>query len=178
MEIEVYSVSMKTLYNWGKKIDIPLTKTMYLCEKFNFLPKKQLYWRILATLQRITNGENYWWLSVSSTLTDLAYSSLPMSTKTGWHKAASESFLLQQESCRTKELLPSVVVWFLIYPQEMASSGGQVVTHCVSHEVNEMGKERIITFQLNFWISNLDSSSSPPWNAIEPIQVKWIRKRK
>lgn len=158
---------------------MPLTKPIHLCEKFNFLPKKQLYWRILATLQRIANGENYWWLSVSSTLTDLAYSSLPMSTKTGWHKAVSESFLLQQESCRTKGLLPSVVVWFLIYPQEMASSGGQVVTHRVSHEVNEMGKERIITFQLNFWISNLDSSSSPPpRNAIEPIQVKSIRKRK
>lgn len=84
-------------------------KNIDLCEKFNLPPEKQLYWRILATLQEITNGENYRWLSVSSTLTDLAYSSLPVSARTGWHKAASESFLLQQEPCRTKELLPSVL---------------------------------------------------------------------
>jgi len=120
-------------------------KNTHLCEKFNFLPKKQLYWRILATLQRITNGENYWWLSVSSALTDLAYSSLPASNKTGWHKAVSKSFLLQREPCRTKELLPSVLSWSLTCSQVVASSDGQVVAHNVSHEVNEMGKERIIT---------------------------------
>lgn len=92
-----------------KKIE-SFNRNLDLCEKFNFLPKNQLCWRILATLQTITNGENYWWLSVSSTLTDLACSSLPVSTKTGWHKAMSEAFLLQQEPCRTKELLPSVLL--------------------------------------------------------------------
>lgn len=72
-----------------------LTTILISVKKINFLPKKQLYWRILAILRGITNGENYWWLSVSSTLTDLAYTSLPVSTKTGWHKAVSEPFLSQ-----------------------------------------------------------------------------------
>ena len=143
-------------------------------KKFNFLPKKQRYWKILATPQRIANGENYWWLSVSSTLTDLAYSSLPMSTETGWHKAVSESFLLQQEPCRTKELLPSVVLWSLIYPQEMASSGGQVVTHSVSREVNEMGENNNVLVKfLNFKFRPL-----LPTPEMQLSQFRWNRSGK